>query len=115
MDIRRINEDLSVCGQINPTDLPLVHSLGFQSVICNRPDGEEADQPLFASIAQAAKISDMQAVYVPVASTGVTMDQVETIIDLWADLPKPVLAYCRSGARSTTLMSHAMARGAGKT
>lgn len=108
MDVRKINENLSVCDQIHPSDLPLVHSLGYRSVICNRPDGEDADQPLYASIAQCAQNSELKSVYIPVAPTGPTKDQVDAIREVWESLPKPVLAYCRSGGRSTALMSLAL-------
>lgn len=104
MDYQKISDEVSVTGQIRPRDLPLVHAQGFRSVICNRPDGEADDQPLFEAIDTAAQALGVIAHYVPVASTGPEPDQAKVLAQLWPDLPKPVLAYCRSGARSTALI-----------
>lgn len=105
MDIRPITTEVSVSDQLTPANLSLVHSLGYRSVICNRPDGEAADQPLFAAIRQAADLSSMQAFYVPIPSPGVGADQVAAMKQAYRDAPKPVLVYCRSGARSAAILT----------
>jgi sulfide:quinone oxidoreductase len=111
VDIRKVTEDASVTGQVHPREMPQISALGFRSVICNRPDGEAEDQPLFASIEAAGRDSDLTVHYIPVSgAVGVQPADVDALAQLWADLPKPVLAYCRSGARSTTLIQAAMAR-----
>ncbi|MBO6675035.1 MAG: TIGR01244 family phosphatase [Rhizobiales bacterium] len=103
MEIRRLNESFGVSDQITPADLPKITELGFKAVICNRPDGEGADQPAFETIAESAQRVGLDAAYVPVAPTGATVtDRLEFARQLQA-LPKPVLAYCRSGNRSTNL------------
>ena len=45
MELKRINDDVSVAPQISPDDMPAVKSAGFTTVINNRPDGEAFDQP----------------------------------------------------------------------
>ena len=54
MDIKKINSKLSVSPQIDAKDLAAIAKLGFRSIICNRPDGEGADQPTFKEIETAA-------------------------------------------------------------
>lgn len=105
MDIRPINTEVSVSDQVLPANLSLVHSLGYRSVICNRPDGETPDQPLFAAIKQAAELSSMPAFYIPIPPTGPDPDQVAAMKRAYRDAPKPVLVYCRSGARSAAILS----------
>ncbi len=74
-------------------------------MICNRPDGEGADQPAFAEIETAARAAGLQAAYQPVISGQVKDADAEAFGALLATLPKPVFAYCRSGTRSATLWS----------
>jgi sulfide:quinone oxidoreductase len=82
---------------------------GFKAIVCNRPDGEGPDQPLFAEIERAAAATGLSARYVPVASGKVSDEDASKFSAAMSVLPKPVLAYCRSGTRSTTLWALAEA------
>ncbi len=103
MDIRTLSPELSVVAQITRTDLSAIAAAGFRSVICNRPDGEGPDQPGYAEIELAATQAGLQARYLPAESGKVTDEQGRDFGALMAELPKPVLAYCRTGMRSTTM------------
>lgn len=103
MDVRQINTELSVTGQIGPSDIETLKGMGFRAIICNRPDGEGADQPLFNEIEKAAKEAGLSAHYLPAESGKVTDEQGQAFGALLATLPKPVLAYCRTGMRSSTM------------
>jgi len=94
---------LSVSAQITPLDITALSLGGFRAIICNRPDGEAVDQPGFAEIEAAAQAAGMQAVYQPVIAGQISDGDALAFGALVARLPKPILAYCRSGARSTTL------------
>ncbi len=98
-----LSPDFAVAAQITPADLPAIASQGFRSVICNRPDGEEAGQPGFALIEKAAQAAGVQAVYLPIVPGRMTQADVDQLESLLQTLPKPVLAYCRSGSRSGVL------------
>lgn len=101
--VRPLSETLSVTGQVTVADVADIAALGFKSLICNRPDGEAADQPAFADIAHEAARHGLKAVHQPIVSgQTVPADGVAFAKHLTA-LPKPILAYCRSGARSTSL------------
>lgn len=103
MDIKNLTPELSVAAQIAAADLATVAESGFRSVICNRPDGEGADQPLVAELERAALSHGLQMRYLPVESGKVSDDQGKAFGTLMAELPKPVLAFCRTGMRSTTM------------
>jgi sulfide:quinone oxidoreductase len=104
MDIRKITRALSVSPQIAPADMIELKMAGFRSVICNRPDGEGADQPTFAEIEKAAKTAGIEARYLPIVSGRVGDEDAGAFDAALQDLPGPVLAYCRTGTRSTTLV-----------
>ncbi|TXN84329.1 TIGR01244 family phosphatase [Methylobacterium sp. WL8] len=105
MDVKRIDQGLSVTGQLRPTDVSEAARLGFRSIICNRPDGEGADQPGFAEIERAATEAGLDTRYLPVVSGAVTDADAEAFGVTLRALPGPVLAYCGTGTRSTTLWS----------
>lgn len=103
MDIKALTTELSVSPQILVADLKAVSEAGFKSVICNRPDGEGADQPNYEEIEREAMFRGLQVRYLPAESGKVTDEQGAAFGTLMSQLPKPVLAYCRTGMRSTTM------------
>lgn len=103
MNAKKLSDAISVASQISPADLKDIAAQGFKAVVCNRPDGEGSDQPSFAEIEGAARGAGLVARYVPVATGKVSDEDVQAFGTAMADLPKPVLAYCRTGTRSTTL------------
>ena len=105
MDIKKITDKVSVSAQISVDNISEIKKAGFRAIICNRPDGEGADQPSFGEIEKAAKKAGLIAAYVPVESGMVTDENVSEFGAALKDLPRPVLGYCRSGTRSATLWS----------
>ena len=103
MEIRQISEDYSVTGQITPADVAAIKAAGIRSVICNRPDGEQEDQPLQEAVRTAVEAAGLAFRYVPVVSGQMTADNVAEQAKALEELPAPVLAYCRSGGRCTNL------------
>lgn len=105
VEARRLTPDLSVAAQLGPGDLIAAARAGFKAVICNRPEGEGADQPNFSEVEAAARAAGMEARYLPVISGKVSDNDAIGFGAALAALPKPVLAYCRTGTRSATLWS----------
>jgi sulfide:quinone oxidoreductase len=103
MDIKALTPHLSVSPQILASELQAVADAGFKALICNRPDGEGADQPSFDEIAQAAAALGLQASYLPAETGKVRDEDGKAFGALLHQLPGPVLAYCRTGMRSTTM------------
>ncbi|MEH3116284.1 MAG: TIGR01244 family sulfur transferase [Methylorubrum populi] len=110
MDAKHITDDLAVAPQIGPDDIPAAASAGFRSIVCNRPDAEGPDQPNFGEIERLAGQAGIAARYLPVTSGGITDEDVAAFKAAADALPKPTLAYCRTGSRSATLWSLAEAR-----
>ncbi|MCB9942292.1 MAG: TIGR01244 family phosphatase [Geminicoccaceae bacterium] len=105
MQLKQIDDRISVSAQIMERDLAELADRGFRSVICNRPDGETGDQPNFDEIARAAKEAGVEARYLPVVSGKVSDEDARSFGRLMSELPGPILAYCRTGTRSATLWS----------
>jgi uncharacterized protein (TIGR01244 family) len=83
---------------------------GFRSVVNNRPDFEEGPhQPTNASIEAAARSAGLEYRFFPVASGYQSPEEIAAFARLLAELPRPLLAFCRSGARSTRLFAAASA------
>ncbi|MEJ6477743.1 MAG: TIGR01244 family sulfur transferase [Octadecabacter sp.] len=110
MDLRAINATLSVSPQILAADMQKIADQGYRAVMCNRPDGEGADQPTFEEIEAAAKAVGLVARYVPVVPGKVQDSDADAFSVAMDELPKPVLAYCRTGTRSATLWSLSQAK-----
>ena len=105
MELREISSKITVSPQVTKKDVAEIKAKGFRAIICNRPDGEGADQPSFEEINAAAKLAGIEARYLPVQSGMVTDEDVAAFHDALEELPRPLLAYCRSGTRSATLWS----------
>lgn len=103
MKIAELTPSLSVASQIAPSDLGALAAQGFRAVINNRPDGEAGDQPPSAMIAEAAQRAGLAYRHVPVVSGKITDDDVAAFAAALDELKGPVLAFCRSGTRSTVL------------
>lgn len=104
MEIRQITEDYSVAPQIGAEQVAEIRAAGFRSIIGNRPDSEDGAVPHDA-IEAAARAAGLEFRYIPVVSGQVTQQNVDDQAAALAALPKPVLAYCRSGARCTNLFA----------
>lgn len=110
MDIKKINDTVSVAPQLSATDMAEAAALGFKTVVNNRPDGEGGpDQPSAADVGAAAKAAGLEFIDMPVVSGQITEDNVADFTKLLANAKTPVLAYCRTGTRCTNLWALAEA------
>lgn len=108
--ITRQNEDaVSITGQIKPGQMQAIADKGIRSVICNRPDGESFGQPSFAQMQVAAQAAGIEMRYIPIIPGRAGQAEVDAFADALKTLPGPVLAYCRSGARSNAIYNAARA------
>lgn len=105
MNIKSISEELSLSEQLQLDDIKALAEQGYRSLICNRPDGEAADQPTFDEIKAAAESAGMTVRYLPVVPGQISDGDVADFSQAIRELPKPTLAYCRTGTRSATLWS----------
>ncbi len=95
-----VTEKFSVVGQIQPSDFAELRRLGFKTVINNRPDGEDTTQPGSDAEEAAAKAAGLDYVFIPVTSTCMPENDVRRFAETIVASDGPVIAHCRSGARS---------------
>ncbi len=107
---RKINDQISVSPQITLDDIVAAKADGVSLIINNRPDGEDPSAPQSADIEAAAKAAGIDYVTIPITHSGFSAPQVDAMIEALADSQGKILAYCRSGTRSTFLWSLAQAK-----
>lgn len=104
LPLHALTPDVCVSAQLTPEAMAEAAAMGFRSVINNRPDFEGGpDQPTSAVIEAAAKAAGLEYRHLPVAGNYQSPEEVEAFADLLAELPRPLLAFCRSGGRSSRL------------
>ena len=104
MQVTKYTDHFASAPQLEPEHMAALAQHGFHTVINNRPDMEGGpDQPTSAQMQAAAEAAGLVYHYLPVISGAVTPEQVVSMAALVNDAPGPVLAFCRSGARSTQL------------
>ena len=102
--VQQLSADVCVAAQLDTAAMAWAAQAGFKSVINNRPDFEGGpDQPTSAAMQTAALAAGLQYAFLPVAPSVQTPQEIARFAELLRVLPKPVLAYCRSGTRSGKL------------
>ncbi|MBN8488078.1 MAG: TIGR01244 family phosphatase [Burkholderiales bacterium] len=108
LPMQQIAADVCVAPQLTPEAMAEAARLGFKAVVNNRPDFEHGpDQPTNASIQAAAEAAGLVYRHLPVAGGYQSPEQIAAFAQLLRDLPRPLLCFCRSGARSTRLYQQA--------
>ena len=107
---RVLTPGFAVAGQLQPEDMATAAAQGYTLVINNRPDGEEQGQPSAEVMAEAAHAAGLEYHYIPLRGGGLTMDHISQTEAVLAEGKGPILAFCRSGMRSTTLWALAKAK-----
>ena len=95
----RINDQLSVAGQITRDEVAALKSQGFETIINNRPDNEEPGQPEAADVQAETERQGMRYLYQPVTTSAISKADVTAFHNALLRVPTPVLAHCRSGTR----------------
>jgi uncharacterized protein (TIGR01244 family) len=104
LQLRPLTPDLCVAPQLTPEAMAEAARAGFRSVINNRPDFEGGpDQPPSSAIEAAARAAGLEYRHLPVAPGYQSPEEAAAFARLLQELPKPVLAFCRTGTRSTKL------------
>jgi len=101
LDIKRLTDDFAVSPQIAPGDVHKIVELGFKTVINNRPDNEEPFQPFNLDIENQANELGLTYIHQPVGN--LTAEDAARFGEILKQTPRPVLAFCRSGTRSSIL------------
>ena len=106
----RLTENVVISPQLAIEDIAAAAELGISTIVNNRPDGEESLAPQGDEIATAAAAAGLNYVAIPVSHAGFSEPQVDAMIAALEQADGPILAYCRSGTRSTLLWALAAAK-----
>lgn len=108
LPLRPVAPDVYVAPQLTPDAMAAIARAGIRSVINNRPDFEsDPSQPTNASIEAAAVAAGLEYRFLPVSGAYQSPEQIAAFARLLDELPRPILAFCRSGARSARLVMSA--------
>ncbi len=111
LPIQPLSPEVCAAPQLDPSAMADAARAGFKSVINNRPDFEGGPtQPTSADIEAAARAAGLQYAYLPVSGGYQSPEEIARFAELLETLPKPILTFCRSGARSTKLFLAATAQ-----
>jgi uncharacterized protein (TIGR01244 family) len=109
LPVRAVAPDVCVAPQLAPEAMAEAARVGFRSVVNNRPDFEHGpDQPSSAEIEAAARAAGLEYRFLPVNGMVQSPADAAAMAALLEQLPRPLLMFCRSGARSTRLYSLAL-------
>ena len=98
--MRELDDKVLVSGQIRPGDIAALREQGITMIVNNRPDGEEPDQPLGVEIEEAAAAAGIDYRSVPIIR-GIGPADADAMQDAISSSRGKVLAFCRSGTRSS--------------
>lgn len=108
-EFKRVTPDFAVAGQLGPADIARAADEGFRTIISNRPDGEAPGQPSASEIKTAAEAAGLTFRHIPFSGVPPAPAVVMETAEALDEANSPVLAYCRSGARSITAWALAQA------
>ena len=103
MTVTKLSEDVYVSPQIEVEELQKLKASGIASIVNNRPDEEEVGQPTMQALAAAADGLGLEYRHIPVVPGEITATDIQDFSAAVNTLPKPVLAFCRSGLRAASL------------
>lgn len=110
MSFRQLTDTIFVSPQIEPDAVETAKAMGISMIINNRPEGEEPGQPTGPDIAAQAAEAGIAYRAIPITHAGFSEAQVDAMTKALAEAEGPVLAYCRSGTRSTLLWALSAAK-----
>lgn len=103
VDVKKLSEEFAAAPQLTQQDFETLASAGYKTIINNRPDGEEAGQLSAADAQEIAQKEGLNYLHVPVTMSDLNAEKIQQFEQALKDSPKPILAHCRSGMRSSIL------------
>ena len=103
MSMKKLSDQFYVGPQIEIDDIEDLKISAIKSVICLRPDGEGASQPVFEALKSQSRSLEIAAYYLPIVPGQISDAQIAEFADMVTKSPSPIFAYCRSGMRATAL------------
>ena len=110
-DFRTLSDSVLASPQIDLADVAAAKALGVGLIVNNRPEGEAPDQTPGPEIEAEARAAGLDYLAIPITPGGFGDSQVQAMIAALDRADGKVLAYCRTGTRSTLLWALAQAAG----
>ncbi len=111
----KINDQVTVGPQPSEEDIKQLSQQGFKTVVNFRTEGEE-EQPLSPDAeGEKVKAAGLEYLHIPVSMKSMGPELVDQFREKYPDLPKPVLAHCKSGKRAGAMVMMHMAVEQGMT
>lgn len=109
-DFKPLSETVFASQQIELADVAFAKSAGVTTIINNRPDGEDPNAPQSDAIEAEALAAGLGYIAIPVGHSGFSEVQIDAMVEAMKSAEGGLLAYCRSGTRSTFLWALASAK-----
>jgi uncharacterized protein (TIGR01244 family) len=109
-NFKTLSDVVFASEQIALSDIAAAKAAGITTIINNRPDGEDLSAPQSEAIEAEALAVGLSYVSIPIGHSGFSEPQIDAMIDALQAAEGGVLAYCRSGTRSTFLWALASAK-----
>ena len=109
-DFRKLSDTVLASPQIALDQIAEAKAAGVGLIVNNRPDGEDPSAPQGDAIEAAAKAAGISYLAIPIGHSGFSEVQVDEMVRALDAADGAVLAYCRSGTRSTLLWALAQAK-----
>lgn len=103
MNITQLSPLCSAAPQIQPDDLELIAKAGFRTIINNRPDDEQPDQPLSRAIEAEASRLGLAYHHIPIVPGQASEADERAFAAALEASDGPALAFCRTGNRAVAL------------
>ena len=104
--MKELPGDVFVAGQLLPAQIQALAEQGVMTFINNRPDMEAPMQPSSQELEKLAQDLGVDYHHIPMTG-GLTPGLIEASETAYANLPRPIVAFCASGTRSTALWAFA--------
>lgn len=109
MDIKQLDELLSVSAQPGIDDIEQLAKEGFRTIISTRPRNETEDQPDTQVLKNKAESLGMAWHEIPVEPGNYGPKDINAFAKALQSSPAPILSYCRTGKRATHLWAYSQA------
>ncbi len=101
MQTKPLEPGVEITSALTLDELEEVKARGFHTVVCNRIEGESEDFPDEARYREKAEQLGLAWVHIPVKPGEYSEADIRAFAEALQQLPRPLLAFCRSGKRAT--------------
>tara|TARA_R100000322_G_scaffold62568_1_gene38824 strand:+ start:97 stop:657 length:561 start_codon:yes stop_codon:yes gene_type:complete len=109
VDIKQLDERLSVTAQPGLDDLETLAQAGYRTIISNRPRGESEDQPDMRALQAKAEALGMVWREIPVRPGEYSQQDIDAFAQVLEVSPAPMIGFCRTGRRVSHLWAFSQA------